>query len=86
MYRVFYKKSAIKDLRKLSKTEELKIRRIISDLEKNPRPNRCKKIKKYKDIYRIRTGNYRIIYSIVYDILTVEIFKIAQRKDVYKNL
>ena len=42
-----------------------------------------KKLKGFKKLYRIRIGNYRIIYSVQSDVLIVEILKIAHRKDAY---
>ena len=56
--------------------------KAISSLENNPRPNGHKKLKG-RDGYRIRAGNYRIIYEIFDDILLVDIITLGHRKDIY---
>ena len=55
---------------------------VICKLEQNPRPNGCKKLKG-RNGYRIRKGDYRIIYDIVDKILLVEIIAVGNRKDIY---
>ncbi len=84
-YKVVISKSAEKEIAKLPVKEILKIREVILDLADNPRPSGVKKLEGFNDLYRIRKGNYRIIYDIEDDILTVEVLKVGNRKDVYKN-
>ncbi|MDR2868547.1 MAG: type II toxin-antitoxin system RelE/ParE family toxin [Bacteroidales bacterium] len=55
----------------------------IADLSKNPRPKGYIKLKG-RDAYRIRSGNYRIIYEIYDDILLIDIIALGHRKDIYK--
>lgn len=83
-YKVSFKKSALKELHKLHKTEVVKIVSLIKKLSDEPRPKRCKKLKGFANFWRVRSGNYRIIYSIEDQILIVEILKIADRKDAYE--
>jgi mRNA interferase RelE/StbE len=52
-------------------------------LEDNPRPINCKKLRVI-NAYRIRIGDYRIIYEIKDDILIVVVLKIGHRKDIYR--
>jgi len=59
--------------------------RIIDALERlknNPRPSGCKKLKSL-DAYRIRVGDYRVVYEIRDDVLVVLVIRVAHRKDVY---
>jgi mRNA interferase RelE/StbE len=56
----------------------------ISELENNPRPQGFKKLKG-RDGYRIRIGNYRIIYKIFENELVIDVITLGHRKDVYKN-
>ena len=63
----------------------MKIKETILDLADNPRPFGVKKLEGFDDFYRIKKGNYRIIYTIEDDILTVEVLKVGNRKDVYKR-
>ena len=84
-YKVVISKSAGKEISKLPVNEILKIKSTIMDLEENPWPFGVKKLEGFDDLYRIKKGNYRIIYSIEDDILTVEVLKVGNRKDVYKR-
>jgi len=86
LYKVVISKSAEKTIYQLPQKVAEKIVSLIKELEKFPRPIGCKKLHALKNWYRIRYGNYRIVYSISDNILTVEIIRIAHRKDVYKNM
>ena len=84
-YKIVISKSAEKEISKLSVKEILKIRETILNLADNPRPFGVKKLEGFDDFYRIKKGNYRIIYTIEDDILTIEVLKVGNRKDVYKR-
>ena len=60
-----------------------KIAFAIYDLESNPPPSGCKKLVGYDDIYRIRVGDYRVIYTINDNVLIVEIIKVGTRQSIY---
>jgi mRNA interferase RelE/StbE len=55
----------------------------LRKLAVNPRPKGCRKLKGFKNQYRIRVGIYRAIYSIEDELFIVEITKIGDRKDIY---
>jgi len=55
----------------------------LKGLEENPRPEGCKKLKGFKNLWRIRIGNYRAIYSIEEIVLLVDVRDIGNRKDIY---
>ena len=82
-YRLKIKSSAEKELAKLPVRTILVIRDDVKILATNPFPPGFKKLKGFKNMYRIRSGDYRIIYTLHQDILIIEILKIAHRKDVY---
>lgn len=82
-YKISFKKSAVKELHKLPKKEVIRITESIGKLSANPRPEGCKKLKGYTNLWRIRSGIYRVIYSIENQILVVEILEIVNRKDAY---
>lgn len=82
-YTVNFKKSAVKELYKLPNREVFRIIKLIDKLSTEPRPRGCKKLKGYRDLWRVRSGNYRIIYSIEDHILIIEVLEIAHRKDAY---
>tara|TARA_R100000027_G_scaffold32887_1_gene24093 strand:- start:489 stop:749 length:261 start_codon:yes stop_codon:yes gene_type:complete len=73
-----------KDLKKIHKKEVMKILTEIQNLAEDPRPTNCKKLTN-EELYRIRIGNYRVIYEIFDERLIVYVVKVGHRKDVYKN-
>lgn len=82
-YKIEIKKSAVKELNNLQKNDLLKIVRKIQNLADNPRPHDCKKLSG-EEKYRIRSGNYRILYLIEDDVLIIYIVKIGHRRNVYR--
>ncbi len=82
-YKIEIKKEAEKELRKLSKSEANTIVSSILELSKNPRPPGCKKLTDLENLWRIRKGNYRIIYSFYDRLLLIGIIRIGHRKDIY---
>ena len=86
LYSIQYSEDALKELKQIPKTQ---VRRIISKIEllsENPFPSGIKKLKGKLDLWRIRVGDYRVIYSVEKNILLIEIIRIRHRKDVYDNL
>ena len=83
-YIVVLSKNAQKQLDKLPNQIADPILNSISELENNPRPQGFKKLKG-RDGYRIRIGNYRIIYKIFEKELVIDVITLGHRKDVYKN-
>jgi mRNA interferase RelE/StbE len=82
-YRIELSKSAAKQLDKLPDSVLTILIQAIQMLSEEPRPNNCKKLKG-RDAYRIRKGNYRIIYEIFDDVLLIDVVAIGHRKDVYE--
>lgn len=82
-YQIKISRNAEKSLRKLPTKSVRTIRTKIRTLADNPRPDGCKKLVASDRLYRIRTGNYRILYTIADDVLIVTVVKIGDRKDVY---
>lgn len=81
-YKVVILRKAVKQLEILPAKDYRAIKSKIMALGENPRPHDCKKLKG-RDGFRIRQGNYRIIYDIRDEILTVRVIIIGHRKDVY---
>ncbi len=85
MYELVISKQAIKDLHVLPKTAVIKITRAIEALRIEPRPRGCIKLKgKAEYLWRIRIGQYRVIYDIQDKVRIVEIREIGDRKDIYQ--
>jgi len=83
-YKIEWKRSALKELKQLPKENVSRIFKAVEELAANPFPNKVKKLTDSEHSFRIRIGDYRIVYSIFPEILIVEIIRIKHRKDVYK--
>ncbi len=71
----------------LDKTDaktSLRITGALKKLSAVPRPRGCRKMVGSEDEYRIRIGDYRVIYQIMKGVLTVFVIRIAHRKDIYR--
>jgi mRNA interferase RelE/StbE len=82
-YEIFFRESVWKELKKVPKADLKKILSRIEQLGKDPRPMGCEKLTGH-ELYRVRQGNYRIVYSIQDNELTVWVVKVGHRKDVYR--
>jgi mRNA interferase RelE/StbE len=85
MYRVSVKNSALKEIQNIPKVFRIKIIETIDALAINPRPAGVKKLEGFKNSYRVRIAQYRIVYEIEDRQLRVEVIKVANRKEVYRN-
>lgn len=83
LYQLQYSKHVNKDLRKLDKGQLSAVVRRIESLADNPRPSGCIRLQGGNELYRVRQGDYRIIYGIQDDVLTVLVVKVGHRKEVY---
>lgn len=77
------RKSAIKDLRKISHAERERIHSKIQILKDFPHIANCKKLTNFEPAYRLRVGNYRILFDIIEE--NIEIARILHRRESYKN-
>jgi mRNA interferase RelE/StbE len=83
-YRVRLKRSAEKDLRRIDKSRIPSIIAAIEDLENNPMPVGCRKLVGSDSSYRIRIGDYRVVYLVEDIVCIVEVERVRHRKDVYR--
>jgi mRNA interferase RelE/StbE len=82
LYKIEISETAIKQLNKLPQSVSQDLITVIQLLSENPRPYGYKKLKGRKG-YRIRKGNYRIIYDVYNKILVIDIIAVGHRKDIY---
>ena len=83
LYKIDYSRAAAKELEKLSNAVYEPIRKKIEALVSNPKPHGCKKLKGVEGLYRIRVGDYRVIYEIRSGQLVILVVRVAHRKDAY---
>ena len=85
-YRLLIKKSAAKELEAIAgKKDRERITRRILALADNPRPPGAEKLSGTSEKYRVRQGDFRILYEIQDDVLTVFIVRTGDRKEVYRK-
>jgi mRNA interferase RelE/StbE len=82
-YKLLIKPSAARELDALPKKERQRIVRRIQSLSDEPRPRGCEKLSG-EEKYRIRQGDYRIVYSTSDRDLTVVVVKVGHRREVYR--
>lgn len=83
-YKIEWKRSAIKELEKLPRPMISRIVSAVDNLSSTPYPQGVRKLAGTEDSYRIRIGNYRVIYKIIENKLIVEIIRVGHRKDIYR--
>ena len=83
-YRLSIKPSAAKEIEALPKKDRIRVIKRIKDLSENPRPPGCEKLSG-NDKYRVRQGQYRIVYSVSDQELIVLVVKVAHRREVYRG-
>jgi len=84
-YQVSFAPAAERQLRKLPQDVQRRIVRASEALEANPRPPGSAKLQGEDDLYRIRAGDWRIVYQIRDDQLLVLIVRVGHRRDVYRK-
>ncbi len=83
-YEVEIARSAEEQLRRLSRSDQERIASTLRSLATDPLPAGVRKLSGYDDVFRVRVGRYRILYSISEQELTVLILKIGHRQSVYR--
>ena len=83
-YTITFARTARKELESLDKKVINKLFPKVENLSVNPRPDGCRKLTGNKHLWRIRVGNFRIVYSINDDKNLVDIIAVRDRKDAYK--
>ena len=84
-YDILISKSVLKSLKALPTSDVKKIVAAIQSLALDPFPGGCRKLSGERSTYRVRQGNYRVIYEIDGRKLRILILKVGHRKDVYKK-
>ena len=84
-YRIEVSATAERQIRKLPRADQLRVVRVIRALSMDPYPPGCRKLSGHDDVFRVRIGRYRVLYSIEHRRLIIIILKVADRKDVYRS-
>ena len=84
MYHVLLERAAEKDLARLAVGIHKRIIAAIQNLARNPRPPGCRKLAGSKNDWRIRVGDYRVVYEIADEIRIVRVNRVRHRREVYR--
>ena len=83
-YNIFISATAEKVLKKTPKKDRIKIVQLIQTLAISPVPQGARKLMGEQNVYRVRQGNYRVIYELKNKKLIILVLKIGHRKDIYR--
>ena len=83
-FQIEWKRSALKELKRTPNKTTARIIKAVGRLADNPYPAGVRKLVSADYTYRIRVGDYRVVYSIYADRLVIEIVRIGHRKDIYR--
>jgi len=83
-YEIDISRTAEKQLRRLAEEDQLRVARAVLALADEPRPRGSRKLSGYDDVFRIRVGHLRVLYSVSDARLVILVLKIGHRKDVYR--
>jgi len=85
VYSIEIKQSAVREIEALPQDDRQLVVERIGRLANDPRPRGCEKLAG-GERYRVRQGDYRIVYSVEDELLTVWVVKVGHRRDVYRGL
>lgn len=83
-YRVEIARRALKSLAALPRREQLRIQAAFELLAETPRPPGCIAMAGEKSVYRVRVGDYRIVYEVHDDAVLVQVVRVGHRREVYR--
>jgi len=85
-YKILWKKSTERDIRKIDPQQIFRIIEAVESLAQDPYPPQCHKLRGAEKLYRIRIGDYRVIYQVNTEEKTIIIYYIRHRREAYKGL
>lgn len=83
MYNLVIERAAEKDMKRLSNEAHARVAKAITTLATNPRPSGAKKLAGADSHWRIRIGDYRVLYDIADALRIVRVFRVRHRREVY---
>jgi mRNA interferase RelE/StbE len=83
-YTIIFKPAAAREFRKLPQDVQRRLRPKIDALASDPRPPGSEKLSGSEDAYRIRAGDYRVLYRIEDNVLLVSVVRVAYRREAYR--
>ena len=84
-YNIEWKHSAARELRKLPRQAVLRILQAVEQLATEPYPPGVRKLVGAQHTYRIRVGDYRVVYNVVSSTLIIQIIRVGHRREIYNR-
>ena len=84
-YRIEFTPQGARDLRKLTRRDRRRVARRIDALALNPLPSGVQKLKGGHDIWRLRVGDFRVLYTVAQEVVTVTVVRVRHRREVYRG-
>ncbi len=84
IHEVQISRTAERQLARLERATRQRVATAMMGLAQDPRPRGCRKLQGYEDVYRIRVGRYRLLYSVSDNTVVVVILKVGHRRNVYR--
>jgi len=84
VFEIRWKKSAVKEIKSIQKKDQQAILLAVEKLKTDPLRHGVKKLTNSRNTYRLRIGNYRVVYNLLKSVLIVEIIRVRHRRDVYR--
>ena len=85
-HRLLFSPAAVRDFRALPRDVQTRLKPRIDALANDPRPSGCRKLSGEDELYRIRVGDYRVLYAVRDQVLVVLVVRVGNRRDVYRKL
>ena len=82
-YRVLVSRRVRKQISRIERPHQLRIRAALDLLATNPRPPRCVALSGFESTYRVRVGDYRILYAVHEEIRVIAVIRVGHRREVY---
>lgn len=83
-YQVVFTRRAFRDMSALPQSDRARLAKRIDALAGDPRPHGARKLEDMEGLYRLRVGDYRVLYTIEDDVITVTVVRIGHRRDIYR--
>ena len=83
-YRIEWRPGARRDLLRLERNLQTRVFQRVDALAGNPRPEGCRKLTGDEHLYRVRVGDYRVLYEIRDAVLVVTVVEVGHRREVYR--
>jgi mRNA interferase RelE/StbE len=85
-HRIEVSPAAVRQLKRIDRRVLPQIAAKIDSLAKEPRPHGCEKLSGYDDLYRVRVGDYRIVYGVEHQLVLIVVLKVGDRAEVYQRI